>query len=251
MEDFAIVRRRFARHGHARTHWESIRMLSRHRQSLPAIALCLLAAGGCAADGGSRLAWNRPGAEEVVATPAMRIEGLRKMAKHATSTSPEDRQRVSATLAASIGKELDPLVRAQTVRTLSHYSTPAAEEGLTAALRDSERDVRIAACEGWGRHGGPAAARALSEAVAGDTDLDVRLAATRALGELKGPEAVSGLGLALADPNPAMQFRAMKSLERVTDQYYANDVGAWQRFVDGENPPTRSLPVAERLRRIF
>lgn len=229
-------------------------MLSRHRKSLRAIAFCLLAcaAGGCAMDGGSRMAlWGRAQPEEVVVTPAMRIEGLRKMAKQASSSSPEDQQRVSLTLAESIGKELDPLVRAQTVRTLSYYPTPAAEAGLTAALQDGERDVRIAACEGWGRFGGPAAARALSEAVAADTDLDVRLAATRALGELEGPEAVSGLGLALADPNPAMQFRAMKSLERVTEQYYANDVGAWQRYVDGEEPPTRSLPVAERLRRIF
>lgn len=230
-------------------------MPGRHRKSLRVLVFCLLAAaaGGCATGGGSRFVWfgGRDQPEQVVVTPAQRIEDLRKMAKHAANSTPEEQQRVSATLADSLTKELDPLVRAQTVRTLSHYPTPAAEEGLTTALTDTDRDVRIAACEGWGRYGGANAARTLSEVLAGDTDLDVRLAATRALGELEGPEAVSGLGLALSDPNPAMQYRAMKSLESVTSQYYANDVGAWQRYVDGEVPPPRSMPVAERLRRIF
>lgn len=230
-------------------------MPGRHRKSLRAIAFWLLAAlaGGCASSGDSRLAWFRRAdqPQQVVVTPAQRIEDLRKMAKHAASRAPEDQQSASATLAESLTKELDPLVRAQTVRTLSHYPTAAAEVGLTTALQDSDRDVRIAACEGWGRYGGPNAARTLSEVLASDTDLDVRLAATRALGELEGPEVVSGLGLALSDPNPAMQHRAMKSLESATNLYYANDVGAWQRYVDGESPPVRSMPVAERLRRIF
>jgi HEAT repeat protein len=84
----------------------------------------------------------------------------------------------------------------------------------------------------------------------GDVDADVRLAAAKALGESKNPEAVAALGEALNDPDPAMQYHAMLSLQRVTGKNLGNSVDRWQRYVKGAEPePTPSL--AEQIRRLF
>jgi len=152
-------------------------------------------------------------------------------------------------LANEIKTEKDPLIRIEIIRALGRYPGPAADAILKAALSDADTHVRAVACEAWGRRGDAQAVKLLSEALRSDVDTDVRLAAARALGESKNPEAVAPLGEALTDANPAMQYRAVVSLQRVTGKDLGNDVGRWQQYVKGEQPASPSL--AEGIRRLF
>jgi HEAT repeat protein len=89
----------------------------------------------------------------------------------------------------------------------------------------------------------------LAGALSGDVDADVRLAAAKALGETKGPEAAKALGEALNDADPAMQYRAVLSLKKVTGKDLGNDVNRWQQYVKGEPAPPPTL--AERFWQLF
>jgi HEAT repeat protein len=223
------------------------------RWSLLAFAVCLSAGVlGCATSDWNLMAWANPKPKVVsnIETPAQRIEKLQELAKSASQETPEEQERMSELLAQGMRNELDPLVRAQTVRTLGAYRTATSDAALAGALQDSDSDVRIAACETLGKRRGPEPARLLSETVSSDTDIDVRLAATRALGEVGDPSAVNGLSVALDDANPAMQHRAVRSLEQVTGRNHGQDVAAWKRDLeDGQVDPPPSL--AERLKEWF
>ena len=65
------------------------------------------------------------------------------------------------------------------------------------------------------------------------TNIDVRLAATRALGNFPVSQAASAIGLALNDPDPALQLRAAESLQAVTGEPFGRDIPAWQEYVAG------------------
>jgi HEAT repeat protein len=185
-----------------------------------------------------------------VVAPAERIAELRKLSQKAASSSPEERQRISQQLVASIRTEKDPQIRVEIIRALGRYPSPEGEVILKAALADADTHVRVAACEAWGKHGDAQAVSLLSDALRSDVDADVRLAAAKALGKTKNPEAVAALGEALSDADPAMQYRAVLSLQKVTGKDLGNDVERWQQYVKGERPgPTPSL--AERIRRLF
>lgn len=182
-------------------------------------------------------------------SPAERIDDLRKLSQGAPKLPAAEQERLSMDLAGALGREEDPLVRAQLLRTLAAFSTATAGAMLSAGMGDGDRDVRVACCEAWGRRGGAEAARVLSAAMSSDTDIDVRLAAARALGEVKDPQAVAALGLALEDADPAMQRRAVLSLGESTGRDFGHDVHAWREFVRGANPQPPSLFA--RLRQWF
>jgi hypothetical protein len=57
------------------------------------------------------------------------------------------------------------------------------------------------------------------------------------------------LGEALADTDPAMQYRAVLSLKQITGKDLGDDVHRWQQYVKGELPEEPSW--AERIRRLF
>jgi HEAT repeat protein len=185
-----------------------------------------------------------------VVTPAERMEGLNKLLADAPKASPEQKQLISNQLATSIRDEKDPLIRTQIVRTLGAYPGVSADAVLKAAMNDSDVEARMAACEAWGRHHDEQAVQILSTAMHGDADSDVRLAAAKALGDTMHPTAVKPLGDALDDTDPAMQYRAVLSLKKVTGKDFGNDVNRWQQYVKGETPsPPPSL--AERMRQWF
>jgi len=175
---------------------------------------------------------------------------LRALGTSAASKSAEEKARISQQLAESIKTEKDPLIRIEIIRALGHYPGPAANAIMKAALSDSDLNVRVAACEAWGKRNDAEAVKLLAEALRGDVDADVRLAAAKALGETKNADAVKPLGEALADSDPAMQYRVVMSLERVTGKSLDGSVDRWQQYVKGEKPdPPPSL--AERFKRLF
>lgn len=217
------------------------------------LQFCVLAvlASGCADSGPRR--WNPFAKKEELGPkilgPAQRMESLRKLAKVAPKMSPADQESRGAMLAQAIAKEEDALVRAEMVRTLGSFSTPGVVPVLTAAGADSDTEVRVAACDAWARRGGTEAAQQLGEILSSDTDIDVRLAAARGLGRVDDKQAIASLGIALEDPDPALQHRAVLSLREVSGKDFGNDVNAWREYVAGGSPKPPSL--VSKLRQLF
>lgn len=221
-------------------------------------AVCLLALGGCAStkntllgDAFDRLAGKNKKVEAGpnVETPKQRMEKMREMAKKAKTMPPGEQEAEAVSLARTIQKEDDPLVRAQIVRTVGAMDCPTANALMAAAAKDADRDVRVACCQAWATHKGPDAMRMLTTMLSSDADMDVRLAAVRGLGELNDKAAVEPLAAALEDPNPAMQYRAVQSLRKVTGKDFGDDVRVWRDFVRGAEVPEAS--IATKLRRLF
>ena len=224
--------------------------------------LCLLAIGsaGCknvdvTADPAGLWPFSRePRTDKVpgLATPAERVAALRKLTERASRAGPDEQERISRELAQAIRKEADPSLRAEIVQTLGHYPTESAGLTLRSALSDSEADVRTAACEAWGRRGGPEAVELLGGVVSGDIDPDVRLAAIRALGNTGDPKAVDALRGALADSDPATQRRVMLSLREVTGKDFGGDARKWQDHLNGRSPEQdSSIWVVERFQKLW
>lgn len=230
-----------------------------HGKTLRVIGLYLLWAGssGCAQQQAAQKWYDPFGLfaqkEEPavkVKTSAERIKILRELAKRAPNMSPSEQQRASEEIANALGKgnEDDILVRAQMLRTIAVFPTAQAGRTLTAGLKDEDRDVRVACCEAWGQRGGEDAVRLMAETLGSDADVDVRLAAARSLGVLKDPKAIQALGAALDDLNPAIQYRAIESLRKISGKSYI-DIKDWRQFAQGRPPEEPS--IAARLRRLF
>jgi HEAT repeat protein len=216
----------------------------------------MLSAAGCAGLHGPKGGGpsQQQAADELpeIPSPAERIAALRQLAREAGRKNAEEKGQISAGLAESIRREEDPLIRAAIVRTLGAYPSEASDSVLRAALSDPEVEVRVVACEAWGRRGDTEAVRLLSEVLGGDLDTDVRLAAARALGQSSSPAAVAALGQALQDKDPAIQYRSVLSLRKVTGKDFGNDVSQWRQYVAGELPQSAVSPsLAERLRRML
>ena len=158
---------------------------------------------------------------------------------------------MSAQLAYEVRTEDDPLIRTQIVRTLAAFETPAASAALAASLNDPNSDVRIAVCESLASRGDAEAVRTLSAALASDTDIDVRLAAARALGETGDPAAIRGLAVGLEEDDPAIQYRVVQSLRKLSPQDFGNDVPAWREYLASGAPPPKTASLWSRIRRPF
>jgi hypothetical protein len=55
--------------------------------------------------------------------------------------------------------------------------------------------------------------------------------------------------MALDDPDPALQRRAVESLRQVTGRDFGNDVVAWRTYVQGGEPARRRPSLVEIWRR--
>jgi hypothetical protein len=177
------------------------------------------------------------------------VEALRASS---SSLSAEQQRHWSGELRHIIETHDNPLLRAAAIDTLAEFGVPESDEGLRLGMKDSDTTVRRAACSAWGKRGNQEAIRLLSETLGSDTDPDVRIEAARQLGRFQDPIAYQALGLALDDQDPALQHRVVQSLKRASGKDYGNDLEAWQRFVQGQDPGPEYVPsMAERLRNLF
>jgi HEAT repeat protein len=185
-------------------------------------------------------------------TMYQRLDELASLRKNAEDLDESERERIARELLRPLAEDPNPLYRAQVVRTLASFSTPAADEGLRLALQDENGQVRIQACRGWSRRGEAEGVSALAHVLRTDSDLDVRLAAARELAEFRDQQAVAALGVALDDSDPALQYRAMQSLQSITGKDFGNNVPAWRQYVqDGTYQPSDVPSIADRLRSFF
>lgn len=178
--------------------------------------------------------------------PKLQMEQLQELRETLPGLPPDQQAAKAMELSQRYRVETDPLLRAQVVRAISRCAHPAAGETLSAALHDSDRDVRRAACEGWGDHGGPQAPVLLGQAIRKDKSMDVRIEAARALGKLKDPEVVQMLAPALDDPDPALQYRAVQSLRQSTGKDFGDNVVSWREFANGGRP--EEISTAQRMK---
>ena len=187
-----------------------------------------------------------------VVSPTKRIQELRELAENAASKTPVEKQQIAERLAGEM-HDRDALIRAQIVRTLGAFPCPTSDTILRAAVADPDIDVRMAACESWGKRGIPEAASILVGILNADIEHDVRVAAARALAHTHERIAVTALGSALEDHDPAMQYIAVLSLREITGQDLGNNVDTWRESIaSGKLQPVQpNTSVAERLRQTF
>jgi hypothetical protein len=181
-----------------------------------------------------------------------RLEELETLRAQAQSLSEAEQTQIAVNLARALADDPAPQYRAHAVRTLGELPVPAASEALRAAVADREPRVRVAACAAWGQRGTDEAVQILADVLRQDADLDVRIAAVRGLENYRTPDVLPALGVALDDSDPALQHRAMRSLEVVTGKDFGNSVPAWQQYVrTGQVQDTEVPSLAEQLRELF
>ena len=166
------------------------------------------------------------------------------------ATSEPEIQRVAEKLGEVSKRDSILLVRLYAVELLGKINHPTALEHLKNASQDADSRIRIAAVDALGAMPSKSAIAQLQEVLGSDTDVDVRLAATKALSNFKESSAMDALSVALSDPNPAIQFRAMESLERITGKKIGSNVAAWQNVLSNQNvtsvantPATAGNPI--------
>jgi hypothetical protein len=221
-----------------------------------AIGICLTIgfSWGCMGTPAYRMWYRSQWMEDEQTKPSLhaRLEELESLQSRAGSLSEAEQAQIAANLSRSLVDDPTPLYRAHVVRTLGELSTPAATEALRAGLQDRDASVRIAACAAWGRRGSEDAIPVLAEVLSKDAELDVRIAAARALENYRTPDVVPALGIALDDSDPALQHRAIQSLEAVTGEDFGNSVPAWRQYVrSGSVDPSAVPSLADRLREWF
>ncbi len=185
------------------------------------------------------------------ATADQRMKTLAAEAKAAKAGSPQQQTEFTRGLAGRVLEEHDPRVRARIVETAAEFDTPAAAAVCRGCLEDPEPRVRMTACAAWGERGGPEAVKMLSARYHADRDLDVRLRALRELGNLGDGAAIPVLARALEDPDPAVQYRAVAALKKVSGRDLGDDVNKWRAWAADPGSADEPWSIAEAFRTLF
>ena len=184
-------------------------------------------------------------------TADQRIKQFADEAQAVVSESPEARSAFARRLAEAMLQEHDPRVRCGMLDVAAGIDDPAADAICRGGLQDPDDRVRLAACDVWGRKGSGDAVELLGARYRTDPELDVRLRALRALGDCRDDAAVAILAKALEDSDPAVQYRAVASLKRVSGRDFGNDVNRWREWAADPEGTTTEWSVADALRRLF
>ena len=219
------------------------------------VAACLLAALGCA----SGKPWTPFRDHEKAVrerakygpTADERIKQLTADAKQAQAAAAHQQREFTQTLVAAVLTEHDPRVRCEILEIAAGFDTPAATAICKGALEDPDERVRMAACSAWGKRGGPEAVQLLAARYQADAEFDVRLRALRELGTLGDKEAIPVLARALEDSDPAVQYRAVASLKKVSGRDLGNDVNKWREWAADPDGTAAEWSVAEAWRKLW
>lgn len=184
-------------------------------------------------------------------TAEQRIEELAAESKRAKAGGHADQVEFTRTLADEILSEHDARVRSVILQTAADFDTPAAKAICAGALEDPDERVRMAACSAWRKRGGSEAVEQLSTRYRTDREIDVRLRALRELGELGDKEAVPVLAKALEDPDPAVQYRAVAALKKVSGRDLGDDVNKWREWAADPDGTAAEWTIAEGFRQLF
>lgn len=163
-------------------------------------------------------------------TKTARIEEIRRLKERAISMSPAEQMQRATSLIEKVRTETDPVIKEELVLALAFFQSPASIEGLRMALQDSRPRIRKAACQSLGSLNTAESMRMLADVIQSDSNLDVRQDATRILGKSGNPDAIPALSIALNDPDPALQYLAMKSLRQVHGKDLGNNTAVWRDF---------------------
>lgn len=184
-------------------------------------------------------------------TADQRIEELAADATKAKAGSHTDQVEFTRKLAEEILQEHDARVRCVILETVAEFDTPAAKAICTGALEDPDERVRMAACTAWRKRGGAEAVEHLAGRYRTDREIDVRLRALRELGELGDKEAVPVLAKALEDSDPAVQYRAVGALKKVSGRDLGDDVNKWREWAADPAGSSAEWSIAEEFRKLF
>jgi HEAT repeat protein len=179
------------------------------------------------------------------------LKRIRALESQAARLDPLEQQRVAAELTRLIHEDKNITLRAAAVRSLGAFPAELSLPGIQFAAADKHPELRVAACAALGKVGDSAAVDVLAALVEHDEEIDVRLAATRELASFSDPPSIRALGIALDDPNPALQFRAMQSLKVASGRQYGDDIAMWRSWIRGEEPLEPEPSVADQVRKLW
>jgi HEAT repeat protein len=163
---------------------------------------------------------------------AGRVARINDVAKRAAGLTQIEAARHVRSLAAVLAADSATPIKVAAVRCLGELPSPDAVAVLGDALRDSDAEVRTEACEALGRIDSPESLQLLAETLTREQHVDAKLEAVRGLGRFRDPRAVQALRSALDDPDPAVQYVAMQSLEQATGIDLGEDVRRWREFTE-------------------
>ena len=217
------------------SHGRTARMDVVLRPTAAAAALCaLVAAAGCAPWSNEE---GRSGRVSGVISPTEQIKDLRDLAKTAAAKNSYEKQMIEQQLAGRYQARAGPADPRPDRPHLGRISGSGFRRGPPGAVKDADNDVRMAACDSWGKRGPPRRPPTLAGVLNSDVDHDVRLAAARAMAQSHEQVAIVALGGALEDKDPAMQYRAVLSLREITGQDLGNDVNKWREYAKTQPVP--------------
>jgi HEAT repeat protein/beta-lactamase regulating signal transducer with metallopeptidase domain len=136
--------------------------------------------------------------------------------KTAEKGGPKNDPRMVAALTAAL-KDSDKEVRETAMHALVQMRDPSIFEPLVQALKDASPDVREQAAFGLGQMRDRRAVQPLIGALK-DENADVREKATFALGQIRDPSAVEGLAIAVRDANADVREQAVFALGQIRDR---------------------------------
>ncbi len=161
---------------------------------------------------------------------------LSKLRENAAGMSHTKQVSHATALSSQIKQEQVPVVRREMVRALVAFPVVEAEAGLEFAITDEDADIRVIACQAWGKRQSDRAFKLLLETWRSDTEVDVRVAAIQAIGNFNGEEVYAELIKALSDRDPAVQFAGIQGFRKFSGEDWGEDPETWIAWTKGERP---------------
>ncbi len=172
--------------------------------------------------------------EDSSTTAAGRVRYLESLVERSSELDDAERARLARSMSTELQDGQPKIVKMAILKALGRIESAAGVGGLQTALQDPDGDVRVEACRSLAKINSADAMGLLAGAVQNDQDPDVKLAAVKGLARYRDPRAVQALGVALDDRDPAVQYVAMQSLEKVTGKDLGPDVRQWKEVA--QNP---------------